>query len=43
MTEALLFPEMGEFSLSVLLAKEKEGGHAGNAEEQEEKVLWGRC
>ena len=41
MTKALLFPEM--FSLGVLLAKEKEGGHAGNAEEQEEKVLWGRC
>ena len=43
MTKALLLPEMGEFSLGVLLAKEEEGGHAGNAEEQEEKVLWGRC
>ena len=40
-TKALLLPEM--FSLGVLLANEEEGGHAGNAEEQEEKVLWGRC
>ena len=42
-TKALLLPELGEFSLGVLLANEEEGGHAGNAEEQEEKVLWGRC
>ena len=41
MTKALLLPEM--FSLGVLLANEEEGSHAGNAEEQEEKVLWGRC
>ena len=43
MTKAFLLPEMGELSLGVLLANEEEGGHAGNAEEQEEKVLWGRC
>ena len=41
MTKTLLLPEM--FSLGGLLANEEEGGHAGNAEEQEEKVLWGRC
>ena len=39
LAEALLVPEMWEFSLAAVLAKEEEDSHAGNAEEQEDEML----
>ena len=38
LAEALLVPEMREFSLAVLTKKE-EDSHADNAEEQEDEML----